>query len=114
MEADSLTKATSVDGVINEQVRFQYIPSIDILEVQQIDGEANWTTPTISYLKDSILPKEKEVARRLRVKAAKFILMDEVLHKKGLSQPYLRCLTLDESNNVMRDIHEGACEIIQE
>ena len=107
MEADSLTKATSADGVINEQVRFQYIPSIDILEVQQIDGEANSTTPTISHLKDSILPKEKEVARRLRVKAAKFILMDEVLHKRGLSQPYLRCLISDESTLVHKTVRVG-------
>ena len=34
MEADSLAKAPSVDGIINEQVKVQYIPSIDVLEVQ--------------------------------------------------------------------------------
>ena len=39
----------------------------------------------------------------------KFVLMDEVLYKRGFSQPYLRCLTPDESHYVMRDIHEGSC-----
>ena len=34
MEADSLAKAPSVDGIVNEQVKVQYIPSIDVLEVQ--------------------------------------------------------------------------------
>ena len=35
--------------------------------------------------------------------------MDEVLYKRGFSQPYLRCLALDEANYVLREIHEGAC-----
>ena len=63
MEANSLAKAASADSIMNEQVRIQYIPSIDILEVQQIDGKANWTTPIISYLKDGIVLEEKEKAQ---------------------------------------------------
>ena len=61
----------------------------------------------MSYLKDGILPDDKEEARKLRVRAAKFVLMDEVLYKRGFSQPYLRCLNLDKSFYVLRDIHEG-------
>lgn len=34
--------------------------------------------------------------------------MDEVLYKRCFSQPYLRCLTLDKSHYVMRDVHEEA------
>ena len=30
MEVDSLDKAPSADGIINEQVKVQYIPSIDV------------------------------------------------------------------------------------
>ena len=40
----------------------------------------------------------------------KFVLMDEVLYKRGFSQHYLRCLIPDESNYVMRDVYEEACE----
>ena len=32
--------------------------------------------------------------------------MDEVLHKRGFSQPYLRCLAPDEANYVLREVHE--------
>ena len=35
--------------------------------------------------------------------------MDEVLYRRSFSQLYLRCLTLDESNYIMRDLHEGTC-----
>jgi len=40
----------------------------------------------------------------------KFVLMDKVLYKRGFSQHYLRCLIPDESNYVMRDVYEEACE----
>ena len=35
--------------------------------------------------------------------------MDEVLYKRGFSQPYLKCLTPNESHYVLRDVYEGAC-----
>ena len=83
--------------------------SIAIPNEQQIDKEANWTTPIVSYLKNGLLPKDKENTRKLRVRAVKFVLMDEVLYKRSFSQLYLRCLTQDKSYYVMRDVHEKAC-----
>ena len=107
MEADNLATVASTNELVDNQIKVQYIPRIDVPEVHQIDREANWTTPTLSYLKDGLLPKDREDARKLRVRAAKFVLTDKILYKKGFSQPYLRWLTLVESNHVMRDIHEG-------
>ena len=37
----------------------------------------------MSYLKDGLLPEDREEVRKLRVRAAKFVLLDEVLYKKG-------------------------------
>ena len=61
----------------------------------------------MSYLKDGRLSKAKDEARKLRVRAAKYVLLDEVLHKRGFSQPYLRYLAPDEANYVLRKVHEG-------
>ena len=66
-------------------------------------------TPIVAYLKDGRLPKERDEARKLRIKLAKYILIDEVLCKRGFSQPYLRCLAPDESNYLLREVHERAC-----
>ena len=41
----------------------QYVPSIDLQEVQQIENEENWMTPIVSYLKDRKLPEGKDEAR---------------------------------------------------
>ena len=66
-------------------------------------------TPILLYLKDGRLSEDKDKARRLRIKAAKYVFIDEVLYKRGFSQPYLRCLALDKSNYVLREVYEGAC-----
>ena len=66
-------------------------------------------TPIISYLKDGRLPEEKDEARKLRVRSARYVLMDEVLYKRDFSQPYLTCLASDKANYILREVHEGAC-----
>ena len=63
----------------------QYMPSIDLLEIQQIEGEENWMTPIVSYLKDGRLLERKDEARRLKIRSARYILIDEVLYKRGFS-----------------------------
>ena len=109
MEADTLAKEASVSELMDEFDEVQYMPSTDLPEVQQIGGEENWTTPIVGYLKEGKLPQGRDEARKLRIKSAKYILMDDVLYKRGFSQPYLRCLAPDEANYVLREVHEGTC-----
>ena len=66
-------------------------------------------TPIVAYLNDGRLLEERDEARKLRIRSTKYVLIDEVLYKRGFSQPYLRCLALDEANYVLREVHEGAC-----
>ena len=70
MEVDALAKATSAGGDMDEYDKVQYMSSIDLLEIQQVEGKENWMTPIIIYLKDGRLSEEKDKARRLRIKAA--------------------------------------------
>ena len=83
MEADALVKVVSAEGSVDEYDKVQYMPSID-------------------------LPEDRDEGRKLRIRAAKYVLIDKVLYKIGFPQPYLRCLALDESNYVSRKVHEGA------
>ena len=98
METDTLVKEASATRARDEFNEVQYVPSIDLPEVQQIENRENWMTPIVSYLKDEKLPKGKDKARKLKVRAARYVLMDEVLCKRGFSQPYLGCLSPDETN----------------
>jgi len=66
-------------------------------------------TPIVTYLKDGRLLEEKGEARRLRIKSARYVLINEMLYKRGFSQPYLRCLAPDEANYILREVHVGVC-----
>ena len=79
MEADTLAKEASVNEAMDKFDEIQYIPSIDIPKVQQVESKGNWMTPIVSYLKNERLLEEKDEARKLRVRLARYILMDEVL-----------------------------------
>ena len=109
IEADALAKEASVSELMDEFDEVQYMPSVDLLEVQQIEGEENWMTPIITYLKDGKLLEGKDETRRLRIRLARYILINEMLYERGFSQPYLRCLTPDEANYVLREVHERVC-----
>ena len=109
MEADTLAKEASVSELMDKFDEIQYMPSIDLPEVQQIGGDENWMTPIVGYLKEGKLPQGRDEARKLRIKSAKYVLMDELLYNRGFSQPYLRCLAPDEANYVLREVHEEAC-----
>ena len=109
MEADALAKEASTNQPMDEFDEVQYIPSIDLPEVLHVQNEGNWMTPIISNLKDESLPKGKDEARRLRVRSARYVLLNDVLYKRGFSQPYLKCLSPDEANYVLREVREGAC-----
>ena len=74
--------------------------------VQEIDSESNCTTPIISYLKNGMLSDKMDVARKLKVKASRFVLIKDVLYKRDFSHPYLRCLVPEEAEYVIREVHE--------
>ena len=60
-------------------------------------------------MKNGTLPDGKKAIRKLKVQAARFILIKDVLYKRGFSCPYLRCLGLGEADYVMREVHKGIC-----
>ena len=85
MEAAALAKVASVREATDKFDKVQYMPSIDLLEVQQIGREENWMTPIVIYLKDGRLLEDKDESRILRIRVAKYVLIDEVLYKRGFS-----------------------------
>ena len=74
MEANALAKEPLVDESMDEFDEVQYMSSIDLPKVQQIEGEENWMTPLVVYLKDGRLLEERDEARKLRIRSAKYVL----------------------------------------
>ena len=60
---------------------------IDSISMQEIGSKNYSMMPITSYLKDGTLPNGKEVVRKLKVQATQFVLIKDILYKKGLLLP---------------------------
>lgn len=46
-------------------------------------------------------------ARKLRLRATRYVIIGETLYKRGFSMPYLRCILLKEAECILKEVHEG-------
>ena len=67
-------------------------------------------TPIVRYLTSDELPEDKNKARRLRAKAARFTIHDGKLLKRSFLGPYHRCITSIEANHILLERHQGEFE----
>ena len=61
----------------------------------------------MNFLQDSVLPEDKIKARRIRIKAARFVIVEGVLFRKSFSGPLLRSVLKSEANKVLNAIHSA-------
>ena len=111
--ADRLAKVASTEFMSTSKQILSFVQISSLIDnevqMQEVNFEENWTKPLIAYLRSGILPNGKDAARKLKVQASRFVLLRDVLYKRGFSQPYMRCLSHDEANYVMKEVHEGMC-----
>jgi hypothetical protein len=62
-------------------------------EMNPIHVNDSWMTPITKYLEEGTLPTDLVEARKLKVRSARFVLIQGILYKRGFSLPYLRALT---------------------
>ncbi|CAB4269367.1 unnamed protein product [Prunus armeniaca] len=75
----------------------------------QVNSEVTWITPIVNYLMAGTQPANPVEARKLRMKAARYALIENVIFKKSFSVPYLRCLIPSEVEWTLKELHEGTC-----
>ena len=74
-----------------------------------VQETAEWMRPIIQYLEYGTLPEDKLQAQKLRVKAAHYSMHNGEFYKRSLSHPWSKCVSPEEGNYVLREIHEGIC-----
>ena len=45
--------------------------------------------------------------RKIQIRVAHFVIIDDVLYRRGYSFLYLRCANSEEADYVLREIHEA-------
>lgn len=85
---------------------------MEILELKPVipvqRGE-DWMTPICKYSRDGILSEDKIEAKRMWYHAARYLLYDGSLYRRGINTPLLYCLAPHEATEVLREIHENVC-----
>ena len=64
----------------------------------------SWMDPISQFINKGKLPNEKEKAQ-----SAIFSLIDGQLFKRSLNGPYLKCLTNEQGQYVLAELHKGIC-----
>ncbi|XP_073317256.1 uncharacterized protein [Primulina huaijiensis] len=55
------------------------------------------------------LPEEWARALKIKKQAPKFVILNDVLYRRSYQGPLLKCLSENEVEYVLREIHEGRC-----
>ena len=112
--ADTLAKlATALQEDIGESAPVEYLaePSIDpySLVVAPIGSVPNWMDPIWDYINDGTLPDDPKEAAKIRVRSSRFTNHKGSLYKRGFFTPFLKCIAGEDTEYVLREVHEGIC-----
>nr|GEZ28995.1 hypothetical protein [Tanacetum cinerariifolium] len=115
-KADALSKIASTSfahlskQVLVEVLETKSITAKEVTAVIEEEGPT-WMTELMNYLKEGTLPEDEKKARKLRLKARQYELMEGIIYKRSFLTPWLRCVGPLQAEYVMREIHEGSCSM---
>ncbi|XP_027183804.1 uncharacterized protein LOC113782091 [Coffea eugenioides] len=110
--ADALSKLASTSvGTLNKKVLVEVVRNraYDQVDAAVIQVVSSWMDPLVRYLANGELPSSRVEARRILLKSRGYELSNGVLYKKSYLRPWLRCVTPEEGDYILRELHEGIC-----
>ncbi|CAL2237455.1 unnamed protein product [Prunus armeniaca] len=78
-------------------------------EICTVRYKSTWMSPIYAFLMNGTLPTDKSLARKLRYRSARYTVINDVLYRRGFTTPYLKCITTEQGDYVLREIHGGVC-----
>jgi hypothetical protein len=71
--------------------------------------KVRWMQPYLAYMINKILPKDVVEAWRIMRRSKAFVVVKGELYKKSISRVLQRCVTPQEGQAILHDIHAGVC-----
>ncbi|XP_071916252.1 uncharacterized protein [Coffea arabica] len=110
--ADALSKLASTSvGTLNKEVLVEVVRNraYDQVDAAVLQVVSSWMDPIVRYLAGGELPPSRVEARKVLLRSRGYELSNGVLYKKSYLRPWLRCVTPEEGNYILRELHEGIC-----
>jgi hypothetical protein len=71
--------------------------------------KVTWMQPYLAYMLNRTLPEDVVEARRIVRRSKAFAVVQRKLYKKSISGILQRCVTPQEGQVILQDIHVGVC-----
>jgi hypothetical protein len=71
--------------------------------------EETWMQLYLAYMINKTLPEETVEARRIIRRSKAFVVLQGKLYKKSITGILQRCVTPQEGQDILNDIHAGVC-----
>jgi hypothetical protein len=68
-----------------------------------------WMQPYLAYMINKALPEDTVEAKRIIRRSKAFVMLQGKLYKKSITGVLQRCVTPQEGQDILRDIHTGVC-----
>ena len=68
-----------------------------------------WTEPYIAFLLRGELPVQEVIARQIKRRAKAYVVIDSELYKRSPTGVFQRCVSPEEGQKILREIHAGDC-----
>ncbi|CAL2270944.1 unnamed protein product [Prunus armeniaca] len=110
--ADALSRlASTIDDRVGRRAPFEVLAlrSTAEADVNTVRQDPSWMDPIHAHLTDDTLLTDKTKAKAVRRRSARYLLLQGVLYQRSYSLPLLRCVTPQQGDYILREIHEGAC-----
>ncbi|XP_012856960.1 PREDICTED: uncharacterized protein LOC105976225 [Erythranthe guttata] len=114
IDADKLARlGSSMASIGSRKITLLTASQPEIVSTDRVncaeESEPCWITPITNYLKSGELPTDIAQSKKIKVRAARFLMIGEDLYKRGFSFPYLKCLNPSAADYGLWEVHEGIC-----
>nr|XP_009781176.1 PREDICTED: uncharacterized protein LOC104230135 [Nicotiana sylvestris]XP_016506924.1 PREDICTED: uncharacterized protein LOC107824638 [Nicotiana tabacum] len=114
---------------IKSQVLADFVIDFSAKVMPEVEQEASRTSPKLSDLwvlytdgasnvlgsgqglvfEDGVLPPDKKEAKELRMKAARYNIINHDLYKRTFGSPLAKWLEPNQTRRILEEVHEGHC-----
>ncbi|XP_071713609.1 uncharacterized protein [Rutidosis leptorrhynchoides] len=113
-KTDALSKLASLTFEhLAKEVLVEVLEKKSILEEEVNDliqeDEVTWMTPLQAYLETGKLPEDRNEARKIRIKAPSYKMMNRALYRRYFLTLWLRCVGPKQETIIIQEMHEGIC-----
>ncbi|XP_072076505.1 uncharacterized protein [Arachis hypogaea] len=79
-----------------------------------LSSQGSWTYPILQYLLDGTLLEDPKEEKQTKREAANYTVVAGQLYKRGFSQLLLKCVEPEDTEYILREIHEGLKKLLDE